>query len=68
MDPDAVLRLDPALLDRFPEGYRHLAYLQSKIGYRIKGDLPGLRGPAVEKLYSEGQDWLKGSPRPGEPL
>jgi hypothetical protein len=68
VDPSAVLKLDPALLSRFPDGYRHLAYLQSKIGFSIKLDLPGLRGAAVEKLYAEGQSWLAGSPQPGERL
>jgi hypothetical protein len=68
VDPSAVLTLDAALLARFPEGYRHLAYLQSKNGFAVKGDLPGLRGPAVEKLYAEGKAWLAGSARPGEPL
>ena len=29
-----------ALLAKFPEGYRHLAYLQSKIGFTVKGNLP----------------------------
>jgi hypothetical protein len=60
VDPSAVLHLDPVLLSQFPEGYRHLAYLQSKNGFSIKGDLPGLRGPAVEKLYTEGRAWLAG--------
>jgi hypothetical protein len=68
VDPSAVLKLDPALLSRFPDGYRHLAYLQSKIGFSIKLDLPGLRGAAVEKLYAEGKSWLAGSPQPGERL
>jgi hypothetical protein len=68
VDPAAVLKLDADLLGRFPEGYRHLAYLQAKNGFQIKGDLPGLRGPAVERLYAEGQAWLAGSARPGEPL
>jgi hypothetical protein len=68
VDPSAVLRLDPALLSKFPEGYRHLAYLQSKNGFSIKLDLPGLRGAAVEKLYEEGKSWLAGSPQPGERL
>jgi hypothetical protein len=68
VDPSAVLTLDPALLSTFPEGYRHLAYLQSKIGFSIKLDLPGLRGAAVEKLYAEGKSWLAGSPLPGERL
>ena len=37
--------LDRKLLGRFPEGYRHLAYLQTKIGYQVKLDMPGLDGP-----------------------
>ncbi len=68
VDPSAVLKLDAELLARFPEGYRHLAYLQSKNGFTVKAGLPGLRGPAVEKLYAEGKAWLAGSARPGEPL
>ncbi len=68
VDPSAVLKLDQELLGRFPEGYRHLAYLQSKNGFKVKLGLPGLRGPAVEKLYAEGRAWLAGSTRPGEPL
>jgi hypothetical protein len=68
VDPSAVLHLDPNLLGQFPEGYRHLAYLQASNGFSIKGDLPGLRGPAVERLYIEGQAWLDGSERPGAVL
>jgi hypothetical protein len=66
VDPAAVLHLDPELLARFPEGYRHLAYLQSRNGMAVKTDLPGLRGPAVEKLYAEGKAWLAGSNEPGQ--
>ena len=68
VDPAASLKLDPARLLQFPEGYRHLAYLQSKIGFTIKQNLPGLRGAAVETLYAEGAAWLNGSPTPGKPL
>ena len=68
VDPAAVLKLDPERLARFPEGYRHLAYLQSKNGFAVKENLPGLRGPVVQKLYDEGRAWLAGSARPGEPL
>ena len=68
VDPAAVLHLDPELLSRFPEGYRHLAYLQSKNGMAVKTDLPGLRGLAVEKLYAEGNAWLAGSREPGKVL
>ncbi len=62
VDPSAVLRLDAALLGRFPEGYRHLAYVQSQIGYKVKPDMPGLKGPEVEALYRRGADWLAGRP------
>ena len=68
VDPDASLALDPDRLARFTEGYRHLAYLQSKIGFPVKNNLPGLRGPAVQKLYDEGRAWLAGSAQPGVPL
>jgi hypothetical protein len=62
VDPTIELKLDPNLLMRFPEGYRHLAYLQSKIGYKVKTDMPGLDGPEVEALYARGAAWLKGKP------
>jgi SnoaL-like domain len=68
VDPSAKLVLDPERLSRFPEGYRHLAYLQSKNGFTVKADLPGLRGAAVQRLYAEGKAWLAGSAKPGEPL
>jgi len=52
------LNLDAEILGRFPEGYRHLAYIQTKIGYDVKRDMPGLTGPAVEALYARGRTWL----------
>ena len=61
VDPSARVALDPDLLARFPEGYRHLAYVQTKNGFTIAGDRPGLRGAAVERLYAEGRAWLAGA-------
>jgi len=60
VDPAAAPRLDKDLLARFPEGYRHLAYLQTRIGYTVKRDMPGLDGPEVEALYARGEKWLRG--------
>ena len=60
VDPAAKLSLDVALLQRFPEGYRHLAYLQTRIGYTVKRDMPGLKGAEVEALYAKGKRWLEG--------
>jgi hypothetical protein len=68
VDPTARLTLNADLLRLFPEGYRHLAYLQTKAGFTVKQGLPGLRGTAVERLYLEGKAWLAGAGAPGEPL
>jgi hypothetical protein len=60
VDPAAKLVLDPALLAEFPEGYRHLAYLQTKNGFTVKREMPMLKGAAVERLYAKGRQWLAG--------
>jgi hypothetical protein len=67
VDPAVALRLDPELLARLPEGYRHLGYVQTKAGFTVKGGLPGLTGEAVERLYAEGAAWLAGSETAGDP-
>ncbi len=61
VDPAATLELDRELLARFPTGYRHLAYVQTKIGYDVKRDMPGLVGPEVQLLYRRGAAWLAGA-------
>ena len=61
VDPAAQLQLDPELLGRFPIGYRHLAYLQTKIGFEVKRDMPGLKGTEVRALYARGTRWLEGA-------
>ena len=58
--PGATPQLDPALLQQFPTGYRHLAYAQTRIGYVVKRDMPGLTGPEVDALYGQGRAWLAG--------
>ena len=62
VDPAASLLLERDLLERFPVGYRHLAYAQTRIGFSVKPDMPGLVGPAVEALYARGAGWLEGGP------
>lgn len=59
-DTAAVPRLDAARLATYPEGYRHLAYIQTGIGYTVKMDMPMLKGPVVEELYRRGARWLAG--------
>ena len=62
VNPAARLELSPATLGRFPDGYRHLAYLQDGLGYDVKLDMPGLAGPEVDALYQRGTRWLSGGP------
>jgi SnoaL-like protein len=62
VDPAVRVELDPAVLRRFPAGYRHLAYLQTGLGFEVKPDMPGLKGPEVERLYERGRAWLAGGP------
>jgi hypothetical protein len=61
LDPSAALQLDADLLKQFPAGYRHLAYLQSHLGFKIKRDMPQLTGPEVQALYQRGAAWLDGA-------
>jgi len=60
VDPSVRLELDAELLAPFPVGYRHLAYLQTRIGYEVKRDMPGLHGPELDALYRSGAAWLEG--------
>jgi hypothetical protein len=60
VDPSKTVQLDPKILAQFPEGYKHLAYLQSGLGFKVKTDMPGLRGPDADKLYALGKKWLAG--------
>ena len=60
VDPSVRLELDAERLALFPVGYRHLAYLQTRIGYEVKRDMPGLHGPELDALYRSGAAWLEG--------
>ena len=60
VDPAVRLELDGQRLAQMPEGYRHLAYIQTGIGYQVKMDMPMLKGREVEALYARGARWLAG--------
>jgi len=60
VDPSKALTLEADLLLSFPEGYRHLAYLQTKMGFDVSKTLPGVRGPELEALEARGRRWLAG--------
>jgi hypothetical protein len=61
VDPGATVELDRDVLERFPVPYRHLAYLQSSVGFPVRDDLPHLRSEAAAALFQEGMGWLTGS-------
>ena len=60
IDPSKQITLEPELLASFPVGYQHLAYLQTKLGFNVKKNMPGLRGPDAQALYDHGARWLAG--------
>lgn len=60
VDPNKKLELDCDKLSRFPIGYRHLAYAQEQVGYQVKADMPGLKGPDTDSLYEHCRCWLRG--------
>ena len=62
VDPSQTLKLDPAILQRYPVGYQHLAYLQAGLGFPVKTNMPGLRGPDADRLYALGRAWLAHKP------
>jgi len=62
VDPSQQVKLEPEVLQSFPVGYQHLAYLQSKLGFPVKKNMPGLRGPDADALYAHGRNWLDGKP------
>ena len=59
-DPATTTHLQREKLERFPEGYARLAYLQDELGYAIKPDMPVLEGAELEALYAQGREWLAG--------
>ncbi len=61
VDPASVPKLDKGLLETFPIGYRHLAYLQTKVGFSVNKSLPGTRGPEIAALNGRMAAWLSGA-------
>ena len=45
-------------LECFPDGYCHLAYLQSKAGMSVSKNRPGRRGEGLMALHEQGRNWL----------
>lgn len=56
--PNTTIQLDLERLQKFPNGYQHLAYLQSINGGQVASDLPTAQGPQLESLMLEANEWL----------
>lgn len=56
--PGQAVHLDPLILQRYPEGYRHIAYLQCLGGARITTDLVAPNSAAQSSLYEAARAWL----------
>lgn len=61
VDPDGRVVLDRSVLDAFPDGYRHLAYVQQSLGLEIRRDLPCAGSVEAEALLRTGARWLSGT-------
>ena len=58
LTPGATIPLDPERLARYPDGYRHLGYVQELAGMQVNPNLPGRKGPELDRLYERGRAWL----------
>ena len=54
--------LDQARLNDFPIGYRHLAYLQTELGFDVSHDMPDGRSDVASELIASGHHYLAGGP------
>ena len=57
-EPEEINRLLGALREAVPGRFT----VKTRIGYAVKRDMPGLKGPEVEALYADGRAWLAGGP------
>lgn len=68
VDPRHIPKLDDAILQSYPRGYRYLAYCQHQtMGAKVSRDLPGhardrgnVNGDKHDLLYHQGAQWLAG--------
>ena len=59
LDPSCRLELNSEELARYPEGYKHLAYVQASGGADITPGLPTPNSKALSDLYAEAAVWLR---------
>jgi len=52
------------LLQTFPRGLSLPGVFADQAGFKIKMDMPQLKGPVVQALYAHGHAWLEGANSP----
>jgi hypothetical protein len=62
VDPNEEVELNAEIMQRRPDGYQRLAYLQEGLGYTIKPDMPTEVGAEREALNAAREAWLQGEP------
>lgn len=68
VNPNKIPKVDEEHLNRFPKGYRYLAYCQEvTMGVKVKTDMPGHisegdspAGKAHDLLYEQAKAWVEG--------
>ncbi|MSQ73027.1 MAG: nuclear transport factor 2 family protein [Betaproteobacteria bacterium] len=60
--PGVRIELDMEKLQRFPEGYRYIAYSLASNGFESRLDLPTNGSPELATLKAEGEAWLAAAP------
>ena len=58
VNPAEQLEIDDEVLSQFSEGYRHLAYVQSRAGANVTKGLIEPGSVEEKDLYREGAEWL----------
>ncbi|KAK1778778.1 hypothetical protein QBC45DRAFT_413385 [Copromyces sp. CBS 386.78] len=60
VDGQTVPKWDKSELSTYPEGYRHLAMAQAKLGYKIDMNLPTPHDDGLwKRMYGEIENWLE---------
>ncbi|OOF99855.1 hypothetical protein ASPCADRAFT_402521 [Aspergillus carbonarius ITEM 5010] len=59
VNPGCVLKVPEEAVERFPAGYRYLAWAEEKVGVKPRLDLDA-HGPQKDALYAKCRGWLEG--------
>lgn len=61
VDPGDSIALDAAELAKYPQGFRHLAYVQASEGLNVTLSIPDPYSAEEQAIYAKGKAWLEGA-------